>query len=123
MEQTDYFIFKSKNLVFKIKTRISNLHKSANYFVRRYESDFYLLRSILVLCFGQCFIPPLWPKDKEVTWDKRSIHLRERTFSRFLRGIIRSPVLISHPLVFEFFKTDHHLSDQRYGMRNFTKEL
>lgn len=91
--------------------------------VRRYEADFYTLRSILVLCFGQCFIPPLWPKDKLVTWDKKSIALRERTFARFLRGIVRSQPLASHPLVLEFLKTDHHQKGAETGMRNFSKEL
>lgn len=123
IEQTDYFIFKSKHLVFKIKTRISNLNKRADFLVKRYEADFYCLRSILSLCYGQCFIPPLWPKEKEVTWDKKSIALRERTFSRFLRGIVRSKTLASHPLVYEFLKVDHHSVDRRNGMRNFSKEL
>jgi hypothetical protein len=122
-EVTDYFIFKSKHLVFKIKTRVANLHRNASYVVRRFEGDFYTLRNILVLSYGQCFIPPLWPKDKEVTWDKRSISLRERTFSRFLRSIVRSPQLASHPIVFEFLKTDHHHTDPKNGMRYFSKEL
>ena len=40
-----------------------------------------------------------------------------------MRGIVRSPILASHPLVSEFLKTDHSLRDKRFGIKNFSKEL
>ena len=52
-------------------------------------------------------IPCLNPKNKEVTFDKRGISYREKFFSRFLRGIVRSEELRCHPFVLEFLKTDH----------------
>jgi hypothetical protein len=125
VEQTEYFIFRTKYLIFKLNSRLSSKDKSKsqNWVVRRYESDFYVLRSILSLCFGQCLIPVLTPTNKEATWDKKSITLRERSFSRFIRSVLRSKDLCSHPLVMEFLKTDHYLSDQKNGMRDFSKKL
>ena len=60
-EQVDYFIFRSKLLIFTVNTRqaIGDNKKSWN--VRRFETDFYTLRNILVLAFGQCLVPPLVP--------------------------------------------------------------
>lgn len=48
---------------------------------------------------------------------------REKTFSRFLRSILKSKYLCSHPLLFEFLKVDHHNLDKKIGLRNFTKKL
>ena len=130
-EQTDYFFFRSKQLIMKINTRVPSRvkqgstvqQKSLNYVVRRFENDFYLLRSILVNTYGQCFIPPLSPATKEITFDKKSMHLRERTFARFLRGLTRSKEFGSHPLVLEFLKTDHFIKNKIEGMKEFSKRL
>jgi len=60
---------------------------------------------------------------KEATWDKKSLRARARTFSRFLRGVLRSPDLCNHHLVLEFFKIDHHKIDTKVGMKEFSKKL
>jgi hypothetical protein len=51
------------------------------------------------------------------------MHNREKSFSRYLRSILRSPELSSHPLVVEFLKTDHSKIDAKIGMREFSKKL
>ena len=107
-------------LVFKVKTKLG---PGEFLTVRRAESDFYSLRTILSLSFGQCFIPPLTPINKEATFSPKSIQQRERTFSRFLKGVVRSPDLCSHPLVLEFLKIDHHRVDRKNGLRDFSKRL
>jgi len=99
--------FRTKVLILKINSKINTAGNRYNWIVRRYESDFYTLRNILALSFGQCFIPPLTPTQKETTFEKKSLHKREKSFSRFLRSVIRSPELASHPLVLEFLKVDH----------------
>ena len=117
---TNILIFKSKTLVFKINLKVD---KNLNSFVRRAEVDFYYLRSILVMSFGQCFIPPLKPVKQSTAFDKKSLNLKQRTFSRFLRGIVRSPDLSTHPLVIEFLKIDHYTIDKKNGLKEFTKRL
>ena len=120
----EYLIFKTKYLVFKISTKIKNIHnKRIHWIVNRMESDFYLLRKILALIFGQCFIPPLAPTLKEASFEKKSIRNRSKMFSRFLRGIVRSPVLSTHTLVVEFLGTDHHGDSQVKGLNDFNKKL
>lgn len=92
IQESGFLLFKSKLLIFKINTKLySKLDKRINLVVRRLESDFYLLRSILALSFGQCFIPPLTPTAKESNFDKASVSRRAKTFTRFLRGVVRSP--------------------------------
>ena len=81
------------------------------------------MRNILSLSYGQCFIPPLCPTSRETTFDKKSMHNREKSFSRYLRSILRSPELASHPLVVEFLKTDHSKVDAKIGMKEFSKKL
>lgn len=51
-EQTNFGIFRNRVLVFKIKTKLQDGDKYKTWHVRRYENDFYLLRSILSLSFG-----------------------------------------------------------------------
>ena len=48
---------------------------------------------------------------------------REKTFSRFLRGILRSKELRTHPFVLEFLKIDHKKMDAVRGMKDFSKRL
>jgi len=52
-------------------------------------------------------IPCINPKKIEVSFDKKGISFREKFFSRFLRGVLRSPEIRNHPTVLEFFKVDH----------------
>jgi hypothetical protein len=87
------------------------------------EADFYLLRKILVVIFGQCFIPPLTPTVKEANFEKKTIRNRQKMFSRFLRGIVRSPVLSTHSLVVEFLGTDHYNAEKIKGLNDFNKKL
>jgi len=47
--------------------------------------------------------------------------MRERSFSRFLRGIIRSPEILNHPLVIDFLTIDH--SKSQTGLRDFSQTL
>lgn len=75
------------------------------------------------MAFGQCFVPPLTPTHKESSFDKKGLRVREKKFSRFLRGIIRSPTLASHPAVLEFLNTDHYAKDKINGLKEFTKTL
>ena len=52
-EQVDFFIFRTKMLVFRINTRQSKDSKAKiNWQVSRYETDFYSLRNILWMTFG-----------------------------------------------------------------------
>jgi len=44
-------------------------------------------------------------------------------FSRFLRGIVRSPVLSTHSLVVEFLGTDHYSTNKIVGLNDFNKKL
>lgn len=44
-------------------------------------------------------------------------------FSRFLRGIVRSPVLSTHSLVVEFLGTDHYNTNRIVGLNDFNKKL
>lgn len=88
--------------------------------MNRYETDFYILRNILMLSFSQCFVAPLTPTNKEAIFDKKSLMLRERSFSRFLRGIIRCPEILNHPLVIEFLTVDHKKPSE---MKAFSKRL
>ena len=44
-------------------------------------------------------------------------------FSRFLRGIVRSPVLSTHSLVVEFLGTDHYMKNKIQGLNDFNKKL
>ena len=44
-------------------------------------------------------------------------------FSRFLRGIIRSPVLSTHSIVVEFLGTDHYNTARIKGLNDFNKKL
>ena len=48
---------------------------------------------------------------------------RSRNFARFMRGVVRSPDLASHPLVLEFLKIDHYSIDKKVGMKEFSKKL
>ena len=91
--------------------------------VKRFEADFYSIRNILNLSYGQCFIPPLCPTAKETLFDKKSMDNRKKSFSRFLRSILRSPELCSHPLVVEFLRVDHSKLDEKEGMKKFSKKL
>jgi len=94
-----------------------------DYHVIRQEVDFYHLKNILTMSFGQCFVPPLLPTKKEENFDKKSLKNRQKTFSRFLRSVLKSQVLSSHPFVLEFLKIDHSRIDAKIGMRDFTKRL
>lgn len=119
-EQVDYFVFRSKLLIFTVNTRqVIGEDNKKNWSVRRFETDFYTLRNILVLAFGQCFVPPLVPTSKESSFDAKSLVFRERSFARFLRGIVRSAELSNHPMVREFLKVDHHSQDEKNGMKEF----
>ena len=109
--------------MFKINSKINAKDNKQHWIVKRFEDDFYKLRNILVLSFGQCFIPPLTPIPRESSFDKKSLHRREKSFSRFLRSVIRSPELASHPLVLEFLKIDHSKIDSKIGMREFNRKL
>jgi hypothetical protein len=122
-EQTDFFIFKSKLLVFKIQTKIKFRSEHMSFVVKRFESDFYCIRNILNLTYGQCFIPPLCPTAKETTFEKKSMDNRKRSFSRFIRSVLRSPELSSHPLLVEFLKEDHSRQEDKEGMKLFSKRL
>jgi fatty acid/phospholipid biosynthesis enzyme len=44
-------------------------------------------------------------------------------FSRFLRGIVRSPILSTHSLVVEFLGTDHYNEFKVNGLNEFNKKL
>jgi len=44
-------------------------------------------------------------------------------FSRFLRGIVRSPILSTHTLVVEFLGTDHYNDNKLRGLNDFNKKL
>ena len=120
---TNYSIFRNRVIIFQIKTKLQDGDKKKVYKVRRYESDFYLLRSILSYSFGQCMIPCINPKKAEIKFDNKGISFREKFFSRFLRGILRSPDLRNHPLVLEFFKTDHFQDDGNAGLKLFSQSL
>lgn len=85
--------------------------------------DFYTLRNILALSYGQCFIPSLSPAVKEYLYQKRSLRSREKNFSRFLRGILRHAELSAHPFVKEFLQVDHHKKNRKDGMKDFSKRL
>lgn len=60
------------------------------------------------------------PANKESIFDKKSLQLRERSFSRFLRGIIRCPEILNHELVIDFLTKDH-ANDKE--LKEFTKKL
>ena len=120
-ETTEFFVFKTKTLIFSILTKVNDAN--VNWSVSRQEQDFYTLRSLLVLSFGQCFIPPLLPSNKESNFDSKSIKNRQKSFTRFLRSILKSPFLSALPLVLEFLKIDHHKIDSKFGMKDFTKRL
>lgn len=124
-DQTNFSIFRNRTIVFQIRTKLllEEDDKKKVYKVRRFESDFYILRSILSLSFGQCMIPCINPAKAEKTFDKKGISFREKFFSRFLRGILRSPELRNHPLVLEFFKTDHFKDGENAGMKLFSQSL
>lgn len=113
-------IFKSKTLFLNVKTVING---SKNWQVRRPESDFYMLRSILSLSYGQNLIPPLTPVSKEATFDSKSLRNREKYFERFLRSVLKSPSLSGHPCVLEFLKIDHYKVDPKLGVKEFSKKL
>ena len=116
--------FRSRVLVFKIDTRlITGDKKRQRWKVKRLENDFYLLRSILCYSFEQCFIPALAPQIPESNWDQKSIERRQKTFSRFLRGIIRHPDICTHPFVEEFVRVDHSKVNPQKGMKEFSKRL
>ena len=68
-------------------------------------------------------IPALAPSLKEQGFGKKSLRNREKTFSRFLRGILRSKELSTHPFVLEFLKIDHAQMDRVRGMKDFSKRL
>lgn len=122
-EQTEYFIFTTKLLKFNIRIQVVGAESQGvkEFFnVNRYETDFYILRNILLLSFSQCFVAPLTPTNKEAVFDKKSLMLRERSFSRFLRGIIRNPEILNHPLVIEFLTVDHK---KPVDMKAFSKRL
>ena len=111
-EQIEYFIFTTKLLVLQITTKVVGIDAAGvrlqpTYTVKRHETDFYILRNILMLSYSQCFVPPLSPTHKESLFDRKSLMMRERSFSRFLRGIIRSPEILNHPLVIAFLTVDH----------------
>lgn len=112
-------------MIFEVNTKgDSGTNSQFDWIVKRFETDFYTLRNILVMYFGQCFIPPLVPTTKESTFDKKSMRVRERSFARFLRGILRSPELSSHPNVVEFLRVDHSKDNKMgYSMKDFTKKL
>lgn len=110
-------------MIFNINTKSRDKKSKLNWDIKRYEADFYLLRSILVQQYGQLFVPPLTPTAKESAYDKKTLLWRERWFSRFLRGIVRCRELLNHPLVVEFLKIDHHAIDNKVGMKDFTKKL
>jgi hypothetical protein len=120
-ESKDYFVFRTKALIFTINSKIRGTAVSWN--VRRQEQDFYTLRGILVLSFGQCFIPPLLPTSKETNFDKKSLTNRQKSFTRFLRSVLKSKYLSSHPVLLEFLKIDHKKIDEKYGLKDFTKRL
>lgn len=108
---------------FNIRIQVVGAEKykvKPSFSVFRFETDFYILRNILALSYTQCFIPPLTPGTKETVFDKKSLLLRERSFSRFLRGIIRSPELLNHPLVLEFLTVDHKKDKD---LKEFTRKL
>jgi len=122
-EQTEYFIFTTKLLKFNIRLQITGAERykaKPSFSVFRFETDFYILRNIVALSYTQCFIPPLTPGTKETVFDKKSLMLRERSFSRFLRGVIRCPEILNHPLVLEFLTADHKTNKE---MKEFTKKL
>lgn len=73
------------------------------------------------MTFGQCFIPPLTPTAKEANFDQKSLRNREKTFSRFLRGIVKSPEIASSSLVLQFLKIDHFAADPKNGLKEFSK--
>ena len=122
-EKKEYLIFRSKLLKFNIYIEVKNAHLykiKPEFSVFRYETDFYVLRNILVMSYSQCFVPPLTPATKESIFDKKSLMLRERSFSRFLRGIIRCPEILNHELVIEFLTFDHKKDKE---MKEFSKRL
>ena len=51
-EQTDYYIFRTRVLLFKVETKIRSKGKNQKWTVSRFENDFYSLRRILELTFG-----------------------------------------------------------------------
>lgn len=125
-EQVEYFIFTTKLLVLQITTKVVGIDAAEvrlrpTYTVKRQETDFYILRNILTLSYSQCFVPPLTPTLKESLFDRKSLMMRERSFSRFLRGIIRSPEILNHPLVIDFLTIDH--SKSQTGLRDFSQTL
>lgn len=122
-DQTDFYFFRSKHILFEVNTRSKDKKSKLNWNVKRYEADFYLLRSILVQQYGQLLVPPLTPTAKETVYHQKTLLWRERWFSRFLRGVVRSHELLNHPLVIEFLKIDHHGIDSKLGMKDFTKKL
>lgn len=107
-QSTDYFVFKTKTLILTINTKVLGKYE---WTVSRQEQDFYILRNILSSTFGQCFIPPLLPLTKEQSFDNKSLRSRCKTFTRFLRSLLKSQYLCSHPMVLEFLKIDHHSID------------
>ena len=120
-EYSMYFFKKTKAIVFKVATVCAPAKIS--WHVKRAETDFYLLRSILSMSFTQCFVPPLAPTSKETLLDNKSLLLRGRSFSRFLRGVVRTPTLLNHHLVIEFLKIDHNHTKSKFSMKDFTKKL
>lgn len=86
VEYTEYLVLKTKYLVLKIDTKIDG--EDEHWIVRRTEADFYVMRNILCLAYGQCIVPPLTPSTREQTYDKKSLYTREKKFSRFLRSIL-----------------------------------
>ena len=51
-EQIDFFIFKTKLLIFRINTKTYGCSAKLNWTVKRFEADFYTLRNILTLSYG-----------------------------------------------------------------------
>jgi hypothetical protein len=64
-------------------------------------------------------IPCINPKKQESNFDKKGVSFREKFFSRFLRGILRSNELRNHPIVLEFFKIDHFKEGGNSGLKLF----
>ena len=47
-EQKEYYVFRSRVLIFKVETRVRGGSRPAKWSVSRYEADFYTLRKILI---------------------------------------------------------------------------
>lgn len=71
-------------------------------------------------------IPCLRPKkldNSKSAFEKKNLENRQKTMARFLRGILRSPDLRSHPLVLEFFKVDHFKEGGWSKLKEFSQAL